>query len=161
MTVNTKKVTDRRKIRFESLDDLRAETQRIAAADRAGTLRRTGNWTAGQCFHHLATWIGYAYTGAPPPAPPFFVRWIGPFMKKTWLQKGFPVGVRMPVEGGTHGVEVRATDEGERELLAAIARLDRERLPDRHPVFGAMTKSDWVAVHLRHAELHYSFLLPR
>jgi hypothetical protein len=29
-----------------------------------------------------------------------------------------------------------------------------------NPVFGAMTPEDWKRLHLRHAELHLSFVVP-
>ena len=45
-TIETGKVQERRRLRFNSVDELRAEIDRIVAAERAGTLRRSGNWTA-------------------------------------------------------------------------------------------------------------------
>ena len=47
--IDTSKVQDRRKLRFHSIDDLLADVDRIVAAEKAGTLRRTGNWTAAAC----------------------------------------------------------------------------------------------------------------
>jgi len=53
-------------LRFSNHEDLWREIDRIAAADRAGRLRRTGNWTAGQTFGHLAAWTNFPYDGYPP-----------------------------------------------------------------------------------------------
>ena len=73
--VDTAKVAGRRTLRFESIDQMTAEVDRLVEAERAGRLRRVGNWTLGQTLGHLATWTEYAYTGAPL-KPPFFIRWI-------------------------------------------------------------------------------------
>lgn len=59
----------RRLLHFNSIDEIFAEMDRIIAADRAGTLRRAGNWTAGQAFGHLAAWIDYGYEGYPMKTP--------------------------------------------------------------------------------------------
>ncbi|MFO0829754.1 MAG: DUF1569 domain-containing protein [Phycisphaerales bacterium] len=161
MAVDTKSVTDRRSLTLNSLQDLRREVERIAASERSGKLRRSGNWSAGQSFHHLATWMGYSYTGPPGPKPPWLLRLMGPVIKRRFLTKGVPAGFRMRnVEGGTYGSEPRSLDEGTREILAAIERLGRERLPDRHALFGRMTPDEWIRLHLKHAELHLSFLHP-
>ena len=48
--VNTGKVADRRVLRFESIDQVLAEVDRLAAAERAGRLRRLGDWTLGQAL---------------------------------------------------------------------------------------------------------------
>ena len=54
--IHTGKVTDRRKLCFQSLADLSAEIERIVAADSAGRLRTTGNWTAGQILGIKGNW---------------------------------------------------------------------------------------------------------
>jgi hypothetical protein len=161
MSIDTTKVTDRRVVLLRSLSDLRAEAQRMAAADRAGRMRTTGNWTTGQCLHHLAVWMNAAFDGPPGGRPPLLLRLVGPLMKPMVL-RGLRPGMRIPrVEGGTYGIEVVSTDSGERELLAAIERMERGTPPDRSPVFGRMSKEDWISLHLRHAELHCSFFHPR
>lgn len=161
MAVDTKTTTDRRKISLTSLDDLRAEVKRLAAAERAGRVRRTGNWTTGQVLGHLAFWLNTIFDGIPGPKPPFIIRLLGPILLKRRLLKGLPAGFRMPkVEAGTYGVEPLTVDEGERRMLAAIERLERGTPPDRHVILGRLTKDEWIRCHLRHAELHCSFLHP-
>jgi hypothetical protein len=100
--VDTSKVADHRKLRFKDIDELLGEIERIVAADSAGTLRRTGNWSAGQMFGHLASWINYGYEGFPKEArPPWFIRPLVRRLKKKFLSEGMPRGVRIPraVEG--------------------------------------------------------------
>jgi hypothetical protein len=54
--VDTAKVANRRSLRFESIDHVLAEVDRLAESRRAGRLKRLGNWTLGQALGHLATW---------------------------------------------------------------------------------------------------------
>ena len=44
---------ERRSLEFATVADLRREIDRLVAADNAGTLRTTGNWSAGQVFQHV------------------------------------------------------------------------------------------------------------
>ena len=48
--INTKNVTERRKIRYESLDDVVAEAERMSGPD----VHILGNWSPGQIHAHLA-----------------------------------------------------------------------------------------------------------
>ena len=77
-TIETEKVQERRRLRFRSVAELRAEIERILAAEQAGTLRRSGNWTTGQVFGHLAAWINYGYEGYRMRVP-WFIR---PFIRR-------------------------------------------------------------------------------
>ena len=82
--VDTGKVAGRRMLRFESPGQIMAEVDRLVEAERAGRLRRLGNWTLGQTLGHLAAWAEYSYTGAPLKAP-FFIRWILRLRKRKFL----------------------------------------------------------------------------
>ncbi len=158
--IDTAKATDRRKLRFNTLADLRAEVERIASAERAGTLRRSGNWTAGQVFGHLATWMGFAFSPCPL-KPPWFVKLIVGRRKARYLNEGMPTGVKIPrVEGGTLGTEPLSLDDGLLRLRSAIDRLEREQPTCPSPVFGPLTQEEAIKLNLRHAELHLGFLHP-
>lgn len=162
-SLDTGKVTDRRKLRFQSSRELLADAERIAAAERSGRLRRTGNWTAGQAFGHLAAWASYPYDGYPPQLrAPWFIKLIIRLKKKQFLQGQMPSGVRIPkVEGGTAGTEPLPLDDGLLKLRQAWERLDA-RPPDApNPIFGRLTHDEWKAINLRHAELHMGFLHPQ
>lgn len=152
----------RRVLSFSTLDDLRQEIDRIAAADRAGALRRTGNWTVGQTFGHLATWITFALDGYPPNLrAPLLVKLILRTQKKRFLRGPFPSGVRLPkIEGGTLGIEPLSLDEGLARLHAAINRLERTAPTVANPIFGRMTHDEWIQANLRHAEHHLGYLHP-
>jgi hypothetical protein len=160
--IDTAKVQDRRPLRYGSVDDVLADVDRIVAAERAGTLRRTGNWTAGQAMGHVAAWINFAYEGFPMKPPPWFIRLILRRMKSKYLRGGLPSGVRIPkAEHGTYAVEPLATDEGASRLRTALQRLKSDEPANYDsPAWGKMEHEERVAINLRHAELHLSFLHP-
>lgn len=161
--VDTAKVTDRRELRFQNPRELRAELERVVAAERAGTLRRCGNWTTGQVFGHLAAFIEYPYDGYPPELanPPWFVKLIMRFMKRSFLRGPLPAGRRIPgTKDGTTGCEPCSTDAGYARLLRAWDRLEKGPPTRPNVIFGKMTHAEWIQGHLRHAELHLGFLLP-
>lgn len=159
--INTAKVSDRRKLRFKTVDELLADVDRIAAADKAGKLRRTGNWTAGQAFGHLAAWINYAYEGFPMKVP-WFIRFLIRRKLKTYLTAGMDAGVHIPrAKGGTYATDPLSTEEGAEQLRKALRRLQSgEPAKFDSPAFGTMAPKDRIALNLRHAELHLSFLHP-
>lgn len=157
--VDTKTVAGRRTLRFNTLDDALADLERIAAADRAGTLRHIGNWTPGQILGHVSAWIEYGYDGYPMKPPPWFVRFILRMMVKKYLKRGMPSGVRIPnAAAGTYGTAALSTSDGMRRLKAAFERLRTEPARFDSPAFGRMSHADRIALNLRHAELHLSFL---
>ena len=156
--VNTRKVEDRRTLRFETIDDAIADAEKVAAADQAGKAHTLGNWTLGQIFNHLATWADYAYTGAPMQAP-WFVRIIAKTFKKRFLTKSMPAGGRIPrVPGGTYGTEDVPTSEALDHFRKAFSRLKAEAPTAPSPAFGPLTHDEAIALNLRHAELHLSFI---
>lgn len=159
--INTAKVADRRRLRYATVDEVLADVDRIVAAEKSGTLRRTGNWTAGQVFGHLATWANYAYEGYPF-RPPWFIRWILRKKKVAYLRDGMPAGVRIPkVPNGTYGTEEMSTEEGVNRLRRAMSRLKNgEPAKFDSPAWGKMPLEEGIAMNLRHAELHMSFLHP-
>ena len=161
IAANTTKSSDRRSLQFNTIDDLLAEADRIVAAEKAGTLRQSGNWTAGQAFGHLAAWMNYAYDGYPFKTP-WPIRLILKTQVRKYLRNGMPAGVRIPkVKNGTYATEVLSTEEGAAQLRRALTRLASDE-PATHdsPAFGKASDEDRIALNLRHAELHLGFLHP-
>lgn len=156
--IDTRSVQGRRELRFSTLQEIRAEAERLAKAERAGSLKVLGNWTLGQTLGHLALWITLPMDKIPP--APWFIRLLGPVIKGRFLKGPMPSGFRMSrVEGGTLGIEPLSTDEGLRRLSNAVDEA-RGFTDVKHPVFGHMTAAQRIALHCRHAELHLSFLVP-
>lgn len=158
--VDTGKVAGRRTLRFESLDQLTAEVDRLAEAERAGRLRRLGNWTLGQTLGHLAAWAEYGYTGAPLKVP-FFIKWLLRLRKRKFLYGPLRAGVKIPgVEGGTLATDPLPLDEALGRFRRVTERLRAEAPTAPSPVFGPLTHEESIALNLRHAELHLGFLTP-
>jgi hypothetical protein len=51
-------------------------------------------------------------------------------------------------------------EEAIENLRKAVARFEREEPTAEHPALGKLTPSEWVQLHLRHCELHMSFVKP-
>lgn len=153
----------RRALRFSTIDDALAEAERLVAAERAGKLACAGNWKLGQTLGHLATWANFAQDGYPPEVrAPLPVRMILRLMRNTVINKGMMPGVRVgKIPGGTLGLEPLDADEGMHRFRAALERLRSTAPTIPNPVFGQLTHDQWIALNLRHAELHLGFQCPR
>ena len=156
--IDTRHVAGRRKLRFARIEDALAECERLAAADRAGKARCLGNWTLGQIFGHLAVWVEFAYRDIPLQIP-FWLRWMGPLMKRRVVHHAMPAGSNIPgVPRGTLGKKQFTVEAGLERYRQALTRLQSEPPAKPHPLFGRMTHDQWIGLHLRHAELHLSFV---
>lgn len=158
---DTSRVADHRRLHFATLADLRAD---LATLERAGGMLRTsGNWTTGQNFSHLAAFIEFAYDGYPPELsnPPWFIKAILRLRKRSMLRGGLPAGVKIPgIKGGTVGADHAPAPSALARLRTALDRLERSAPTAPNPVFGPLTHEEWIALHLRHAELHLGFVHP-
>jgi hypothetical protein len=159
-TIDTTKVSEHRKLEFETIDDCLAELDRIAESDRRGELQTLGNWTAGQNLSHLAAWIEFGWDGYPMNKPPLPVRLVMRFMLGRILKKGMVAGVKIPgIEGGTLGAKDMETQAAAERLRVALNRLKSGELASYDsPAFGKMDHARRIKLNLRHAELHLGFL---
>ena len=156
MPVNTAKVSDRRTLHFERMDQILAEATRLAA----GPYQRRGNWSLGQICDHLARTIQGSLDGLPFTAP-WYVRIFARLMKGRWLNGKMPAGFNLPEKAAAHLVGPEPSDAaGLATLRAAIERFQSEPKRAPSPVFGTMSNDDWIKLHCRHSELHLSFLQP-
>lgn len=160
VTVDTKSV-ERRDITFATLADISADIDRIEAAHRAGSLRTTGNWSAGQVFEHISILMECAIDGFPSqmPAP---MRWMAILLykKKALSGEKMPAGFKLP-KGASFLIphESTTTEEGLARLRTVLARIDAgERFNQPSPVFGTLTHDQWCTLQAGHATLHLSFI---
>lgn len=163
MAVDTR-TAEHRMLQFNSIADVLAELDRLEAAHRSGTLRKTGNWSPGQVLGHCATWMNFPYDGYPQELrrPPWFVRAVLRKKKKKYFNEPMPRGFRIPgVKSGTVGIDELPFEDAAARLRAAASRLDAGGPPLPNPVFGPMTHDEWKSVHLRHCALHLGFLHPQ
>jgi hypothetical protein len=156
--IKTAQVQGRRELQFDRIDDALADVEQIATAQRQGNLRSIGNWTPGQTLGHLATWAGYAYDGTPMTIP-FFIRWLLKPLKNRFLNQPMRAGSKIPrVRDGTLATEVIPFDQALERFQKNFTRLKLEKPTKPNVMFGEMTQEEWIKLHLRHAELHLSFL---
>lgn len=156
--VDTSKIRGRRKLRFSSFEDVVEEAQRLQATPH----RQLGNWNLSMAVQHLANAINASIDGGT-----FRVKWylklIGPIFIKPVLIKGpFPAGFRLPRSAAARLVSKPDVnfDAALQSFQQAVERFRRERPNNPHPVAGKLNTQQWEQFHLRHAELHMSFLLP-
>ncbi len=158
--IDTRKVTGRRRLRFESLDAVLADAEQLTRADRAGNLKRLGNWSLGTTLGHLAGWMNFAFDGTPL-NPPWFVRILLRLGKRRYLRETLRPGVRLSgVPAGTLCTDELSTDEGLSRLRAAVERFGGGAPLRPDSFFGPLTRDEHIALHCRHAELHLGFFIP-
>lgn len=152
--------SERRKLWFDSVDDLLMELDRIELAESQNRLQVTGNWTAGQILAHLSNWIEYGWKGYPTKSPPFFVKWLLVRMGHRYIRKGMPTGIRIPgAKDGTYGQDAVTFQQGLEKLRENLERLKKGDLATHDsPAFGPLSHEDRIQLNLRHAELHLSFV---
>lgn len=162
MSVDTKSVAGRRKLRFDSLDDLLAEADRLAS----GEVTMLGNWSLAQVFAHLAAGINSTMDGSTF-KPPALMRLMAPvmkmFMKKKFIHEGIPSGFQIP-----KAAQAQFIPADDVEIQTALGQLrsavERFKSADNlagHPLLGTLTKEETMQFQLRHAEMHLSFAIPK
>jgi uncharacterized protein DUF1569 len=157
MPVDSKTVAGRRTIRFASLDDVVVDAQRLVASPDTKML---GNWSLGQILMHLSGAVNGSIDGIPFKAP-WFVRLIGPLIKRRILTRGMSPGFRLPKAAEPRAFPTPASSAAGLETLRqAVGRTRTEKMTSPHPVFGRLTHQEWEQLHLRHSELHLSFAEP-
>ena len=151
---NTKQVTGRRAVRFGSLDEMLADAEGLAS----GPIQTLGNWSPGQIFEHLARAFTLPLDGVVLPIP-FYVRWGAKLMLGRFLRHGLPAGLALTGKSAEALVpNATMTEAGLAALRDAIARWQVKTAVPYHSVFGTVTDEQFTQIHLRHAELHLSFL---
>ncbi len=81
-------------------------------------------------------------------------------LKKGYLEKGLPRGVKIPrVPTGTVGQDDADVETSSERLKKAFRRLENGDVADfDSPGFGKMSHTDRIRLNLRHAELHLGYL---
>ena len=158
MAVDTKRVEGRRELHFNNYDQLLDEVRSLAARPT----RQLGNWSLGQICQHLGTVMDQSATADHLFRVPLGLRIFGRLIRRWVLTRGLPSGYRLPPEGAAKfappPVSVEAGLATLEKGMAALAQTSRRTA---HPVFGAMNVDEWHQLHLRHAEMHLSFIVPQ
>jgi Protein of unknown function (DUF1569) len=156
--IDTSKVAERRQLHFNSLDDLRADVERLA---KSKEVRALGNWSPGQVLEHLAIVMDKSIDGfghRPPALVRFLVRLL---FKRRFLTKPMAPGFKLPAAAAAELVPpATPLEAGLDHIRRGLVRLQTETMRAAHPVLGALSVAEWNQVHCHHAELHLSFLVP-
>lgn len=157
MNVDTSRVKGRRQIRYESYQDLLAEVEQLLGGD----VRTLGNWSLGQVLKHVAETMHTSIDGAPYRAG-ILRRATGPFLlRDQFLNGAMSPGFQLPQSASEALIPGPTTGEvGLAALRRALYRLRAETDRAAHPVIGRLSIEEWDRCHLRHAELHMSFIQP-
>jgi hypothetical protein len=158
MTVDVKTVTDRRRVRYDSMQDVVTDAERLAT----GPVRSLGNRTFEQILRHLAIAINYSIDA---PKSAFSVPWYFRLMARWYRKRIFAGGLRPGFQVPGDADQKLWPEGGDRTvaldgLRQAVRRLGVETKRGSHPVFGKLNVDEWNQFHLRHAELHMSFVTP-
>ena len=155
--IDTRHVRGRRRLRFADFNDVLGEVRALAERPT----RPLGNWTLGQVCQHLATAIEVSISGGADIRVPLRARLLARLVRRRILKNGLPTGVRLPGEGAARLMPGPTSNaDGVAALERAIEHLRSTRTRHPHPALGRMNVRQWNAFHLRHAELHLSFILP-
>jgi hypothetical protein len=155
--VNTRRVSHRRKIRYQSFDDFLADAERLAEH----SVRELGNWTLAQIFDHLARSMNVSVDGTHERFP-WAQRIALRLLRKRIIAHPLKPGYNVPENVA---VLLRPeTTPGLRESLwqlrSAAIRFQAASSFPPHPAFGRLTRDEYHSLALRHAELHLSFIEP-
>lgn len=156
MAVKTAKVTGRRQLHFETYQDVLDDVHHLAAAPH----RQLGNWSLGEICQHLAKAMRVSTDGAPGRAP-WYLRMVGPLLKNRIINNPMSPGFTLPpAMAGTFLPDCAETEAGVSELEQAVARMNDASGRHPHPVFGTLSREEWDKLHMRHCEMHLSFIVP-
>jgi len=152
--IDTKKVAGRRELRYRSLAELLEDAERLAQ----GGARTLGNWSQGQIYDHLAKSLDSSIDGIDfKMAAP--LRWVLSLLfKRKFITGSIPPGYTVPAKELAPAEISKA--EGLAKLQQAVARFEAEPQRAEHPIFGDLGDDGWRQFHLRHAEMHMSFIVP-
>lgn len=149
-------MTDRRTLKFQSMDDLLADIESF----QNDAVDATGGWTPGQIVEHVALIVNDSIDGFQVTAP-LGLRLLAKLIKGRVLTKPFNPGIKLPANMVARYDPPSATtwDNAVANLRRGVERIrNGERMTALSPVFGRFTHEQWVQLHCRHAEMHFSFL---
>ena len=141
---------------FDNFDQLLAEVHAL----NARPTRQLGNWSLGQICQHLGIAMHECVEGDKIFTAPLWLRIVGPWVRPRILKRGLPRGFQIPRGGERLIPPPVAFEDGLAKLQGGLAALKSSQRRAAHPVFGRMNLAEWDQFHLRHAELHLSFIVP-
>lgn len=154
MPIDTSKVTGRRQLKFNTLDEILDDVEHLCH----GKVRSLGNWSPGQNLKHLTILMLACLDGIDVKVP-FLTRMAVSLMKGRILTKRMSPGLQLPKAAAALLPAETSWEEGVREIRTALIRMKTESQRHAHPVLGTLGREQWDQLHCRHCELHLSFLV--
>ncbi len=150
-------ISRRRRVAYTTLDEFLEDARRLLDCD----VITVGDWSFAQILAHLALSInssidGFSYRGH------WLVRtFVAPLMKNRLLNSPMKPGFQIPRRAAAYLPAAATTlAEAREQLENAIRRLAGTPPTAEHPYLGSLAADEWLLLHLRHAELHMSFVVP-
>ena len=158
---NTKTVDGRRNLRYENFEAVKADLDEVLSQPHEAL----GNWGVAQIIDHVALGMELPINGYPPffQKMPLPLKVFGRLFKGYLLKKGFSPGIQPKGEMKTFFTprEGVTTEQALERFNAAIERFQAGETIPVNPMLGKLTKAQWEQFNCRHAELHFSFIVPR
>lgn len=146
----------RRTLQFDTLSDVLADARDVVHRPHT----TVGRWTCAQILEHLAVAMDLSFDGYGFQAP-WWIRLLTLPVRNRFLVRPMPAGVRLPRRAAILLPRETVSEEvALQHLERSIARFDAESPGQPHPVFGRLTPDEYRLLHLRHCELHQSFVIP-
>jgi hypothetical protein len=161
--IDTRRIANRRPVHFQSIDELAVEVDRITAAAAAGNVRPLGNWSPAQILWHIGRFIELSFDGFPfryRRGPPWVLRLFRLLAWRRLIALAFRPGFKNPPEAAALEPDPSVSLVGASAYLKReLARIHNgEQMTQACSIDGPYSHEQWVYIHLRHAELHLSFL---
>ncbi len=147
-------------LRFGSMEDILKDVEAFDALGKDGSgVRATGNWTPAQNVDHVAKFINHSIDGFPDRAP-LWLRFLGRTFRERILNRPMRAGLTLPKKFTyLYPEEGVAWPVAVGRLRAAVKRVSSgQRMQAPSPVVGRLAHEEWIAMHCRHAEMHFGFL---
>lgn len=148
----------RRTVRYATLEEFKQDLDALIE----GGCEPIGNWSLAQIVDHLGDTFHASIDGMAYKAPWFARTFIAPFLKNSVLIKPMKPGIQLPKKAQKFLPPADVTlDAALEKVRSGLARLEHELPVADHPFFGKMASEEWMQLHLRHCELHMSFIVPK
>jgi hypothetical protein len=149
---------NRRKVTLNTLDDIVAEVERLAASD----VTTTGKHSFPKIVRHLALTNNMMTGRIPAPKPPLIMKLLLPFIRSSILKGPVKPGVKLPANAEAEfWSDEEITVEDAVQMLKESVLYYKEHGPlPVHPIFGKATREQLDRLTCSHAEMHLSFVHP-
>ncbi len=150
------KMMTRRELNLNSIDEIIAEVGRL----QSGGYEKAGNWDLQQICDHLSYYVRGTLEGFSEKAP-WLVRMFTGRRRLKKLLRGEPIPAGIPIPEKL--IPLAGGDEGKAaaQLQGLLERLKTQTKVYPSPLFGTLTKEQWLKLHTLHCNHHLSFLAPK